>query len=318
MITVSGKTITGKTIIFKELLSFEHNADRFVPCDSFSFTAVLQHHNEEFYEIIATLNGEQIFCGIVDSSEIIISDKGMLIKIDCRNKTALLIDNEVKPNIYSKLTSAQLFEQYAKPFGVVKSELPFLANQWAMQVNKGASNWSVIEGYCLRNYNALPYINHKQTLTLSPFNPVMHTISNKGTGIKFSKLSIKRDYHKLISRLYMKTGTDTYTYFYGVVLDNKNAISKRVLRERYYHPNDVRVAVNKSMSQQILDNSNRDSFTVTVTINSLENIHIGDLVSIYDNSFSSTSLYVSRAKLSANGSSGLMTTLTLCDKSHFK
>lgn len=301
------------------MLSFSYDADRLIPCDSLDFTAVIQHHNDEFSEVTAYLDGNLFFEGIVDTHERVISDKGLLVKFNCRNKTALLIDNEVKPNIYSRLTSTQLFDQYARPFGVVGNDFPYNTTNWLLQVKKGSSNWTVIEGYCDLNFHAIPYINHKRILTLSPYNDTVHIISNnKKDALKFTSLRIINDYHKLVSRLYMKTATETYGYYYGVVVDNPNAIAKKVRRERYFHPSDVRPTVGERETRRVVDDTNRDYFKLIVVIPYLANIHVGDCVQIFDERYTNINLYVSAINLKANESQGLVTTLTLKDKKFTK
>lgn len=319
MIEITGKTIDDQTLTFQNILSLNYDSDRFIPCDSLDFTATMQFQNIEFYEITVYSDSNILFEGIVDKSEVILSSKGLLRKFMCRNKTALMIDNEVKPNIYSRLTSTQLFDIYARPFGVIKCNFPYNATQWLLQVKKGSSNWTVIEGYCHLNYHTVPYINHQRILTLSPFNDTIHIIGNSKIGaLPYEKMNIVNDYHKLISRLYMKTATETYTYYYGVVFDNQEAIRRKVKRERYYHPKDIRQYVGTGETERVINNSSRDFFSVIVTLPSFNNIHVGDCIEIHDDNYSNKNLYVSSVNLKANDTSGLLTTLILRDKKYLK
>lgn len=315
MVTILGKTIGGQWLEFNNILSLNYDADRFIPCDSFDFAAIIQHEYEEFCEIVANLDDKPFFTGIVDKMEHIFSDKGQIIKMECRNKTALLLDNEVKPNMYFQLTSTQLFEQYARPFGIVGTDFPYVAMHRYLQIKKGASFWSTIQKFCHEIYFATPYINHNHILTLSPYNNINHTLSNTA-GLKFSSLRIINDYSKLISRLHMKTATEDYGYYYGVVIDSPIALSKNIKRERCYHPHDIRPNPGKDETQRLLNKTIREYYSVIVTLPSFEQIHVGDCIDIIDKNFHNSNMFVSGVNVVINQTQGIITTLTLKDKRH--
>lgn len=315
MLTVSGKTIKGATHMFQSPISFVYEADRYVPCDSFEFTAPFQLKGAEFYEITVHLNGALLFEGIVDEQKLSSSKSGRTITLCCRNKTALLIDNEVRPNIYFQLTSQQIFEEYAKPFGVLKAEFPHPAKKNFIQIKKGASRWKVIEQFCLQVYKVPPYINRNRVLVTNPLTTKSMTISNTQNGaLKFSKLDVKQNNHKVISRVYMKTGTDTYSYFYAYVLDNPNAAAHKIEQERYFHPVNKVTALAMEEVQRIVRDSNREQLVVSVTLPFLQDILIGDSVSIVDECYSNSNLFVSSITLKASEADGVVTQLTLMDK----
>lgn len=322
MITIIGKTITGQLHTFSNVLDIHYDADRDIPCDSFSFVAVIQQEQAEFCEITAMLNGKPLFWGIVDTMEHTQSSEGRLIKISCRNIVAGLVDNEVKPNIYTRLTSSELVDRYAKPFGVLGSRFPYSASQWLMQVKKGMSYWAVIEEFCKVNYKARPYIGRDRVLTLSPVNAVVHTFSNDGGGIAYSKISVKRDYYKLISKVSIRTSADNGNNYYGYSVDNPVANRCRVRRERYLHPvgtsvsfnEQANTAVNKSLAlseaRQIIDNSNKEHYSVVITLPVLLDLQVGDGAVVADQFLGNDKLFISSVALVAN-KNGMSTTVVL-------
>lgn len=317
MVTISGKTIKGSIHSFLSPISFVYEADRYIPCDSLEFTAPFQLKGAEFCEITVYLNGSLLFEGIVDEQKLSSSKSGRTITLCCRNKTALLLDNEVRPNIYFQLTSQQIFEEYAKPFGVLKAEFPYAAKKNFIQIKKGASRWKVIEEFCLQVYKVPPYVNRNRVLVTNPLTSRSFTISNTQNGaLRFSKLDVKQNNHKVISRIYMKTGTDTYTYFYAYVLDNPNATAHKIAQERYFHPVSKVTALAMEEVQRIVRDSNREQLVVTVSLPFLQDISIGDSIFIVDECFSNNNLFVSSITLKASEKDGVVTQLTLMDKSY--
>lgn len=312
---IKGYTLSDKNLTFDHIMSLSYDADRFVPCDSLNFTAALQHGGEEFTQISAYLNGQLLFEGIVDTQEVIKSDNGNLIRFSCRNMTAMLLDNEARPMVYSCFTTKQLFDSYARPYGVARHEFPYTTNNWMFQIKKGESFWTVIERYCKRNYGVVPYINHERVLTILPYNNITHIVSNNRAGsLAFQKLSVAYQRYKLVSRIFMRTATDKLGFYYGVTMDNAFAIGKRIKAVRYYHPAmDDNVQQGQQETTRLITRSNRDFFKVTLVLPYLTNIHIGDGVAVYDSELNHSGLYVTA--LSVRGSDkGVTTTLTLCDK----
>ncbi len=313
---IRAKTIDGRWLSLNDTISMDYQASRFIPCDSLEVTLLAQHQNENFCELTASLDNFIFFEGIVDKQTLSFSKKGNLLMINCRNKTAWLVDNEVKPYIYFQLTSSELFKQYALPFGVLSHEFPYEAKKNFIQVKKGMSNWNVIEEFCRLVYQKTPYINQDRKLVLNPINATIHTLSNHHSGATlFPSLQIKRLNYKLISRLFLKTATETYGYFYGVVLENENAKQKQVKRDRYYHSSNKLSASAKAEAEQIIKESNRNSYLVSVTVPLLMSARVGDQVKLYHDAISQSNLVIIGMRYIIN-EKGLQTQLDLADKQY--
>lgn len=322
MVTIIGKTIAGRLHTFYDVLDIRYQANRNIPCDSFSFVTVAQRVTDEFCEITATLAGKPLFWGIVDTTELINTAVGQLLKFSCRNITALLLDNEVKPNIYARLTSSELVDRYAKPFGIAGSKFPYNASQWLMQVKKGMSYWAVIDEFCRVNYRAKPYVNRDRVLTLSPVNKTVHTFSNFGGGIRYSEISVKRDYYKLISRVYVKTSADNGNNYYGFTIENAVANRCKQRRERCLHPTDARLsmnpvanaAINKTLSQDtarsLIAKSNEEHYSIILKLPVLMDFQVGDGAVVLDKFVGNEQLFVESVSLTAS-KGGLGTTIVL-------
>lgn len=313
---VKAKTQTKKEIILKNPISLEYKENRFIPCDSLDITFLMQYEHEDFSEVTASLNNILFFDGIVDKQILSYSNKGYLLTLSCRNKTALLVDNEVKPYMYFQLTSSELFKRYALPYGVLSYEFPYEAKKNFLEVKKGMSNWNVIEEFCEQVYNKKPYINKEKKLVLSPLTNKSFVFSNNiPNSIAFCEIKIQKINYKLISKLFLKTATENYGYYYGVVINNENALKQDVKRERYYHPKS-KISINaKKEAEQIIKNSNRNSFVIEITIPSLIDIKIGDNVIINDNIINRDNLAVIDVNYKVNQKE-IKTIINLCDKKY--
>lgn len=308
---LTGITTGGERVLLPLPLSLRFEADRDIPCDALNCVLPLPEPSPSLCEVTLRLEGETVFNGIVDRQTEEKSDRGSLLRLECRSKAALLLDNEVKPYIYFQLTSGQLYERYAAPCGIRGYQFPYETKKNFLQVKKGWSNWRVIEEYCRLVYGASPYVNREQVLLLEPVNRRQHILSNQlRVGLPYSSVSVQYRNDKLISRLYMKTATEAYGYYYGVVIDNPNAQSRRVRRERYYHPDNAVPIYAKSETQRIIDESNRESFRVTVALPGFCPVDIGDRVAMPDEDL--PPLIVSGVSLRMDGS-GILTRMTLID-----
>ena len=309
---LTGITTGGVRVLLPPPLSLAFEADRYVPCDALNCTFPLSEPCPSLCEIALRVEGETVFDGIVDRQTKEKSEQGKLLRLECRSTAALLLDNEVKPYIYFQLTSGQLYERYAAPCGVRGFRFPYEAKKNFLQVKKGWSNWRVIEEYCRLVYGAAPYLDREHILVLEPTNRRQYVLSNRlRDGLPYSGVTVQYRNDKLISRLYMKTATEAYGSYYGVVIDNPAAQARRVRRERYYHPDNAVPLYAKSETQRILDESNRESFRVTATLPGLCPANIGDRVTLPDEDLPPLVVSAIACRLDAGG---VLTRLTMTDR----
>lgn len=228
-----------------------------------------------------------------------------------------MLDNEIKPYFYFQLTSDQLFAKFAKPFGIVGFDFPFPAKQNFVQIKKGSSYFTMISEYCRLVYRKAPYITRDKIIRLTPLNDRLHILSNsQRNGLFYSSLSIKTLNDKVVSKLYMKTATENYGDYYGAVFENENAKRRHIMRERYYHPTNIVTLYKETESKQILEESNRDSFCIEVTLPYIKDFDIGDLVKLTDDKLLYDNLYISKLSYSINSTAGMLTKLILRDKKY--
>lgn len=309
-LTLSGKTIEGNTVVFPAPLELDYREDRFVPCAALDFALPLPEDGAEYCEVAAALDGVPLFEGIVDRQIIEKSGDGNRLLFECRSKTALLLDNEVKPSIFFQLSSSQVFLQYAKPNGVLGERFPYVAKRSYLQVNKGSSSWDVLEQFCWLAYRQQPFITRERVLVLEPDTGVTRTLSNQRAGaIPYTRLTVRQKNDRVISRLYTRTSASTQNPYYGVVLDNPEAKRRCIRRERYHNPVTDSNQERKDEAQRILDESNREGFEAELLIPGIHAVETGDLVLLPDEPIRQD-LMISGVRYRASDA-GVTTTLTL-------
>lgn len=311
MITLKGKTLGGKTCLFKNIISLEFESSLSVPCDSLKAKLPLEYEGEEFKELSGFNGGVCFFEGYVDCQKTEKSKDGMFLIFEARSKTSALLDNEALPYTYCGITSAELFNKFAKPYGVLRSELDRNARLSELQVNKGSSYWGVIESFCVGALKRRPHITRDMVLTVNPLRETEHIISAKSYGsVIKSAVTYRRD--KQISRLNSKTGKTADGNFYGVVLTNPIAREKQISRERYYHPGNLPREIILSESERIIHNSNKDGFIIELRLPEIRDMQVGDRVKFIDG-LSFGGMYIEEMKFHV-GADGVFTDLICHDK----
>lgn len=313
-VTITGKTTENENIMFKVILSFYLESDRFTPADSLEFTVIDDIGSKKLASVQMYVDGSLIFGGIVDVQNRTIGQKGCFTSFVCRSKSCLMLDNEVKPYRYITLSSEELVRNHALRYGVKRAELPYFTTVPVVLANKGSSHWAFIELYCKLAYQKSPYLNRDGVLSCKAFNDRLYRFSNKdSSAIRFLEAQIINDRYNMISKLYVKTGKDDSGGTYQYTVNNKAAQSYGVVRERYYHPgheweNNVTVS-----AKAYLEERQMDYFEIRLTVAGIYDIQVGDSAEFYDGGGWYQNLYVSQVRQSCD-SSGKTTSLKLWNK----
>lgn len=311
---MTAQTVTEKTLHFTSPIAFQFYSDRNIPCDSVTITVPIEKMVSDIYKVSLMLEKTCFFKGIVDKQRITFSQTGKLLTLECRSLSALLLDNEVKPSIYFQLTDKQVISQYGVPFGLKGHRFPYSVKQNFLQTKKGDSCWNVITEFCRLTYGKTPYVTYDNYVTLNPFTETTHTLSNSlSYGISYTSLTLLRAPSKLFSKVYMKTATETYSYYYGFEMENPLAVNQSVRRERYYHPISKLTANAKAEVSRLINQSNQNSFSVEVIVPSFSSFRVGDSVIINDSTYENHRLYIHSLKFVGN-KKGITTTLILKEK----
>ncbi len=296
-VQIRGISPDGQAFSLEAPLELTLRADRQVPCDGLTASFPLQEEGTAFSWLRMDLGGRMLFEGLVDRQSLERSPEGSLLRLECRSRAALLVDNEARPAAYNGLDCRQLLREYGLGF---PSRLP-AGRVGLFQVAKGISCWQAIDRFCLAAYRKHPYLDRYGVLGLDPFTGRTKTISGRGEA-GWRRLTIQQRNDVLYSRLHLRTAIGEKGALYGLAVDNPLGVSRGIRRERYLNPGvlgDIR-----QEAGELLAESNRESFRAEAVLPGLADLEIGDLA-LLEGERLQDPLYVSGLvwRLSAGGAS---------------
>lgn len=232
-----------------------------VPADSLTAIFALDGKLPELSQIKVTDGGEVIFSGIIDEQLTFIKDGAALFRIICRSMAAPLLDSEAYPRSYVLPSIDIIYEKCLKPYGikgVIGGEGSFGTTY---TVDKGMSNWQVLEDFCSRFLRVNPKITADGYLDLSnSVNDNLISLSNKD-GIIYSAISQSLKRHSQISHVFARLSVNgDYSY----EMRNENAIDRGIYNVRYLNcaeePNEY-----LSIADKMIEKSLKNRLTYIVS-----------------------------------------------------
>lgn len=138
--------------------------DREAPADQLKAVFPADRIWEDIVEVAVYDGGRGVFRGIVDEQNTRLTQEGLFVELVCRSMEALLLDNEAEPSaikrpslegVYKRLLENLGFAGIAGSGGAVPGEL---------RVEKGASCWKVLDGFCGEYFGTRPYVDFEGTI----------------------------------------------------------------------------------------------------------------------------------------------------------
>lgn len=102
-VQIRGISPDGQAFSLEAPLELTLRADRQVPCDGLTASFPLQEEGTAFSWLRMDLGGRMLFEGLVDRQSLERSPEGSLLRLECRSRAALLVDNEARPAAYNGL-----------------------------------------------------------------------------------------------------------------------------------------------------------------------------------------------------------------------
>lgn len=291
---IYGYGTTDDAYQFADIVSYQFQSDRLTPVDSFVFASPDPMAGRRVLRVEVIYLGRTIFKGNVDNQSTTFDSDGEMTTFECRQNTALLIDNEVKPTQYASFSTLDLLQYHGYPFGIMGHQLTQNCTFREISASKGMSHWEFIVYFCTRAYGSEPYLDRYDRLTLAPFDEITHNFTNEGDGTPYLKAVVTEDRYPMISKLYVKTGEDDFGSIYNYELTNALATSMGITRERYYNPstlweNDIKIS-----AADVIKQAQRDCNQIALTLPVLLDATVGDRATFYHSSVSKDDLYVAQ------------------------
>ena len=145
--TFEGITSRGESIDLGEPSSLRLDRDCDAPADSLQ-ASFLRSTTAVITRLRVWQEDTLIFDGLVDESESTAGENGFEQTFSARSRAALLLDNEARPQRYSRVSFPILFARHAAPLGFTQYEAPQRSFVGSFSVQKGESEWTVLENFC--------------------------------------------------------------------------------------------------------------------------------------------------------------------------
>ncbi len=121
------------------------------PCDCYEFACVYDRSMEPLlksaYRFTGVYNGETVFYGVVDETQIEISERGLLFSVSGRGMAAILLDNEAESVHYSVCTIKGILDRHVYPWGISNVTYKSMNKLYDFTVDSGESQWSVLSRF---------------------------------------------------------------------------------------------------------------------------------------------------------------------------
>lgn len=252
--------IYGNETEMPSVLSMTVAREEDVPADILAAVFVCEEGLPELKSVTLTDEDKVLFKGNVDKQTVYIGNGVSLLKLTCRSMTSALLDSEAYPRCYVLPSIDVLYEACLKPYGIKGVIGKCDTFSTAYVVNKGMSNWQVIDDFCTRYLNRKPKITPDGYLDISGENNCEDVLFSNSDGYMFSEMTKTLNRHSQISHVMARLSLhDGYSY----TVTNSEAVERGIRNVRYLNcaelPNEY-----LSLADKIIENSKKNSVEYTL------------------------------------------------------
>ena len=177
-------------------------------------------------------DGSLFFDGVVDEQ----TQSGTLLTLSCRSRAALLLDNEALPQSYAAPSLGLIFERHIRPYGFTAYRGDGAVFSSAFSVTKGTSEWQAAEAFCKEFLNVTPRV--RGTVFDASGEAPEVPVRFGGSGIRYSSLTVRREWNKSITEVYGKADSGAYQ----LKAEDPEAETLGIVRRRYLSKTDSNAA----------------------------------------------------------------------------
>lgn len=269
--------------------SVQINKSREAPADSLTAVFFSKKNHPEYKTIeVYTEGASQLFFdGIVDEQKFEVTATGCFLTINSRSKAAVLIDNEATPQTYKRPSLDIIFRRHIKPYGFSTINGNNSSFNATIEVEKGMSEWDVLELFCSVCLNSFPIVNADGTIDIvgdTDANPLMFSNYSSG-GVSYSAISQKYNRYKLISEI---TVCEQYSAIYAATIRDHGLIDKGISRRKFISMSEDVITgisdkkVSIKTAEQMVENAKKKFFEITVKCPNAVQAKIGTRCQIND------------------------------------
>ena len=197
----------GETREFTKPASVRFSADRDAPAHSLEarFPLGSGQRLPEFHTIQVVKDGAVFFRGLIDEQTILVDGDGAGIEVCSRSMAALLLDNEAIPQTYYVPSTRLIYQRHAQPYGFSEFSGKDKAFSTKLQIEKGASEWEVIESFCRDALGTRPQVTFTGELQMEPQDPEAEALFSNCGGIFYASIREERLRCKRLSQVLVRS-----------------------------------------------------------------------------------------------------------------
>ncbi len=200
----------GETREFTKPASVRFSADRDAPAHSLEARFPLEplgsgQRLPEFHTIQVVKDGAVFFRGLIDEQTILVDGDGAGIEVCSRSMAALLLDNEAIPQTYYVPSTRLIYQRHAQPYGFSEFSGKDKAFSTKLQIEKGASEWEVIESFCRDALGTRPQVTFTGELQMEPQDPEAEALFSNCGGIFYASIREERLRCKRLSQVLVRS-----------------------------------------------------------------------------------------------------------------
>lgn len=213
--------------------------------------------SEKIVRLKALCGEDTIFDGLVDEAESTAGSSGFLRSFVARSRAALLLDNEAKPQKYCRTSFPMLFSRHAAPYGFSSFSAPDQVFCGEFSVQKGESEWTVLDNFCRRFLNTGLTVRPDGSLYAGKEPSRNWTFGEGGTGVL--SVSLKYRFCDLISEAWVQQKQNG-CYYSSV--QGETAIRMGIQRRRFFNFSELAYR----RAQKVIEDAQRRFMTVELEI----------------------------------------------------
>lgn len=212
------------------VLNFTFTKDAYTPYTQVSASFLIDNGTfsyapEEYSEVTFYVNSCQVHRGIIDSFSIIRDHTAIRGVVRSRGFTSMLLDNQLKPGLYTNISINNLIDDYYTLYNVTHEKSN---DKSYIYVKSGSSMWDAIVNLSYKLYGTYPHIQGPNKVMMTKGSPARHVTFDDNTLISCgAEINTRR----IASHFHMADVDDTYGNFEYV---NQDAIDRNITRHRYF------------------------------------------------------------------------------------
>lgn len=237
------------------------DCDSSVPADSMTVSCPYDGEIRAHADSMEAYDGDKlVFAGQLDNIVAVKRGMGVILKLNARGPAAALLDNEAEPQTYRNPAAGLMAKKHLAPFGLTPVDADKVPYSGKLQIDKGMTHWQVLRRFCISRYGCEPRVAADGRVYLRGFHTEKQAVFSDGAeGYAYYWLKESQRRHRLLSEVKLKFRLKND---YHASLKNKNPAARNIRRVRFVNAAADNASV--STAEKMLDNSNRDSYALTL------------------------------------------------------